>query len=188
MPVTNEQQQQQQLGYVLTVQPCKAMMNTVFTVIRLVTLMLTTQTRCALCATAGTLNADGLTDQSGPPVVARAYRRVSWKAQQLAEVIEDVTRQEESYGLPTCNDNVGNIGLQSKTPFAGTLSTEAVAGSPFRELDVSAYLTSEKQRRGSDRIDLESSNSSGMLTDSPSRRSVDRMISPFALTPAPSRF
>ena len=165
-----------------------AVMNTVLAVIQMIIMMmLRTYTRCLLSAATGILNADGLVPLSGPPVVERAHRRVSWKAQQLAEVIEDVTRQEESFGLPTCSDNIGNVGLQTKTPFAGTLSTEAVAGSPFRELDVSAYLTPEKHRRASDRIDLESSNSSGIHTYSPSRRSADRMISPFALTHAPSR-
>ena len=134
--------------------------------------------------TTGSLNAgqDGLPVLASIPIASRASRRVSWKAAQLAEVISDVTKQEEVYGLPISSEAEG----QPKTPFAGTMSTEAVAGSPFRELDVSAHLNPDKQRRASDRIDLESSNSSGMQTDSPPR-SVDRMISPFALTPAPSR-
>jgi len=74
---------------------------------------------------------------------------------------------------------------QQRAQMALAMSTEAVAGSPNRDLDLSDQNTMGTQSSlGQTAV---SNSSSGMLRTSTRRRSIDRMVSPFALTPAPSR-
>ena len=104
-----------------------------------------------------TIDTEGLLNMAKPPVVKRAHRRVSWNSQQLAQVMSEAAKQ--------------------KTPLPRALSSEAVAGSPEKDLErLSSGSSLPKDAAWS------SSGTTGTL-----RRSVDRMISPFALTPAPSQ-
>ena len=102
------------------------------------------------------IDTDGLLNMAPPPVIKQAQRRVSWNSQQLAQVMSDAAKQ--------------------KTPLMNALSTQAVAGSPRRDVEP-VSSASQSQYAGSS----SSGTTGGVL------RSVDRMVSPFAMTPAPSR-
>ena len=103
-----------------------------------------------------TIDTNGKLKAASPPVVKRAQRTVSWNSEQLAQVMSNAAKHN--------------------TPLLNAVSTEAVAGSPDRDVDP---VSLESQSKDAD------SSISG--TTAGARRSVDRMVSPFAMTPAPSQ-
>lgn len=139
----------------------------------------------------------GQIDTSGPPISRRARGRVSWNSQQLAQVMSELTLHKgDSLDITALDKGGGGVGANvmpidmadvalRRAHKALAMSTEAVAGSPNRDLDLSDQYTMGTQPSLGQ--STESNSSSGMLQSSSRRRSIDRMVSPFALTPAPSR-
>ncbi|DBA74000.1 hypothetical protein WJX77_000667 [Trebouxia sp. C0004] len=129
-----------------------------------------------------------------PPISCKARRRVSWNSQQLAQVMSQ--HEGGSLDIPVSGKGGGGVGNNAmsidmadvalrRAQMALAMSTEAVAGSPNRDLELSDQNTMGTQPSlGQTTV---SNSSSGMLLSSSRRRSFDRMVSPFALTPAPSR-
>ncbi len=140
---------------------------------------------------------NGQSQLTSPPISCKASRRVSWNSQQLAQVMSEVTQHKgDSLDIAMSGKGGGGAGAdvmsidmadvaQQRAQMALAMSTEAVAGSPNRDLDLSDQNTMGTQSSlGQTAV---SNSSSGMLRTSTRRRSIDRMVSPFALTPAPSR-
>ena len=134
---------------------------------------------------------------TSPPVSCKARRRVSWNSQQLAQVMTEVTQHRgDSLDIAMSGKGGGGVGgnvtpidmadvALRRAHMALAMSTEAVAGSPNRDLDLSdQYSLGTQPSLGQT---TESNSSTGMLRSSSRRRSIDRMVSPFALTSAPSR-
>ncbi len=141
---------------------------------------------------------NGQMRMTSPPISSKARRRVSWNSQQLAQVLSEVGQHQDD-SLDIAMSGRGRVGGRvggNVTPvdmadvtlrrahMALAMSTEAVAGSPTRDLDLSNQCTmSTQQSLGQS---TESHSSIGMPQSNSRRRSIDRMVSPFALTPAPS--
>jgi len=136
---------------------------------------------------------NGQTCLTSPPISSKARRRVSWNSQQLAQVMSEVAHHK-GHSLDIAASGRGRVGgnvtpidmadvALRRAHMALAMSTEAVAGSPNRDLDLSdQYSMGTQPSLGTS---IQSHSSSGVPQNS--RRSVDRMVSPFALTPAPSR-
>lgn len=134
---------------------------------------------------------------TSPPISSKSRRRVSWNSQQLAQVMSEVSQHEGDaldiavsgrggggVGATVTSLDMADVALQ-RAHMALAMSTEAVAGSPSRDLDLSDQYTVGTQPSLGQRT--ESNSSSGMPQSSSRGRSIDRMVSPFALAPAPSR-
>ena len=136
---------------------------------------------------------NGQTCLTSPPISSKAQRRVSWNSQQLAQIMSEVAHHM-GHSLDLAMSGRGRVGgdvtpidmadvALRRAHMALAMSTEAVAGSPNRDLDLSdQYSMGTQPSLGTS---IQSHSSSGVPQSS--RRSVDRMVSPFALTPAPSQ-
>ena len=128
---------------------------------------------------------DGLSAPSSTAVTLRAQQRVShWDAEQLAQIMSDVESQKELLSAAmTTEASAPYEGTQPAQ--VGTVSTEAVAGSPAGDSNMSGHPSPDSLLVGQV---SQSGGSPCVQSGQPtSRRSYDRMLSPFALTPAPSR-
>ncbi len=149
------------------------------------------------CCPSGLDASNGQTCLTSPPISSKSRRRVLWNSQQLGQVMSDVAQHKgDSLDIAVSGKGGGGVGgnvtpidmadvALRRAHMALAMSTEAVAGSPNRDLDLSDQYSLGTQPSLGQTTD--SNSSTGMLRSSSRRRSIDRMVSPFALTPAPSR-
>ncbi len=146
------------------------------------------------CCPSGLDASNGQTCLTSPPISSKSRRRVLWNSQQLGQVMSDVAQHKgDSLDIAVSDRGRGggcvtpvdmaDVALQ-RAHMAMAMSTEAVAGSPTRDLDLPDQCTMTTQLSLGQ--STESHSSSGMPLNS-RKRSIDRMVSPFALAPAPSR-